>query len=86
MHAGPAHDPRGDLLADVRLAALERDPWVWVDRIADATRPAYSLDTLRESADFAGDLVRLTDALLADASLILDGCDNFETRLAVNRA
>ena len=25
-------------------------------------------------------------ALLADASLILDGCDNFETRLAVNRA
>lgn len=25
-------------------------------------------------------------ALLADASLILDGCDNFDTRLAVNRA
>jgi len=26
------------------------------------------------------------DALLAGASLILDGCDNFDTRLAVNRA
>ena len=26
------------------------------------------------------------EALLAGASLILDGCDNFETRLAVNRA
>lgn len=26
------------------------------------------------------------DALLAGAGLILDGCDNFETRLAVNRA
>ncbi len=60
-----------DVLADVRLAALERDPWVWVDRIADATRPVYSLDTLRESADFAGDLVRLTDALLADERALL---------------
>jgi hypothetical protein len=60
-----------DVLADARSAALERDPWVWVDRIADATRPSYSLDTLRESADFAGDLVRLADALLADERALL---------------
>lgn len=60
-----------DILADVRSAALERDPWVWVDRIADATRPAVDLVTLRESADFAGDLVRLTDTLLADERALL---------------
>ncbi len=60
-----------DILIDIRSAALDRDPWVWVDRIADATRPAVDLDTLRESADFAGDLVRLTDALLADERALL---------------
>lgn len=60
-----------DVLSDVRSTALERDPWVWVDRIADSTRPAYGLDTLRQSADFPGDLVRLTDALLADERALL---------------
>jgi hypothetical protein len=55
-----------DLTADVRSAALERDPWVWVDRIVDRTRPALDLETLRAGADFAGDLVRLTDTLLGD--------------------
>lgn len=60
-----------DILADVRASALERDPWVWVDRIVDATRPAFSLDTLRASADFPGDLVRLVDDLLADERALL---------------
>jgi hypothetical protein len=60
-----------DVLADVRASALERDPWVWVDRITDATRPAFDIATLRDSADFAGDLVRLTDDLLADDRRLL---------------
>jgi len=60
-----------DLLADVRATSLERDPWVWVDRITDGTHPAVDLDTLRASEDFAGDLVRLTDALLADELALL---------------
>jgi DNA repair exonuclease SbcCD nuclease subunit len=55
-----------DLVAEVRADALERDPWVWIDRLADATRPLTDLEALRESQDFAGDLVRLSDALLAD--------------------
>lgn len=66
-HPGALHD----ILADVRASALERDPWVWVDRIVDATRPAFSLDTLRGSADFPGDLVRLADELLADERALL---------------
>lgn len=60
-----------DILADVRASALERDPWVWVDRITDTTRSAFDIDTLRDSADFAGDLVRLTDDLLADDRRLL---------------
>ena len=60
-----------DLLADVRAGAMERDPWVWVDRITDLTRPAFDVDTLRDGVDFAGDLVRLTDDLLADDRRLL---------------
>ena len=72
VHVPLAHPGAlGDILADVRASALERDPWVWVDRIVDATRPAFSLETLRGSADFPGDLVRLTDELLADERALL---------------
>jgi DNA repair exonuclease SbcCD nuclease subunit len=55
-----------DLLSDVRSDALDREPWVWVDRIADRTRPALDLDVLREGEDLAGDLVRMADALAED--------------------
>ncbi|MBN1192364.1 MAG: DNA repair exonuclease [Coriobacteriia bacterium] len=61
-----------DLLADVRAASLERDPWVWVDRIVDGTRPAIDIETLRAGEDFAGDLVRLADVLLADERALLE--------------
>lgn len=60
-----------DLLADVRAGAMERDPWVWVDRMTDLTRSALDVATLRDGADFAGDLVRLTDDLLADDRRLL---------------
>lgn len=60
-----------DILADVRAAALDRDPWVWVDRITDKTQPAIDLETLRAGEDFAGDLVRLADSLLADERALL---------------
>lgn len=59
-----------DLTAEVRSEALEHDPWVWIDRLADLTRPVTDLDALRESHDFAGDLVRLTDALIADQAAL----------------
>jgi len=65
-----------DLLADVRSEGLDREPWVWVDRLSDRTRPAVDLDLVRAGSDFAADLVRLTDALLVDeeaAAACLDG-------------
>jgi len=60
-----------DILAEVRASALERDPWVWVDRIMDDTRPAVDIEILRAGEDFAGDLVRLADELLADERAVL---------------
>lgn len=55
-----------DLLADVRERGMESEPWAWVDRVRDRTRPAVDLAALRAGEDFAGDLVRLADELLAD--------------------
>lgn len=55
-----------DFVADVRAEGLDREPWVWVDRIADRTRPAIDLDALRAGEDFAADLLRRTDAVLDD--------------------
>jgi DNA repair exonuclease SbcCD nuclease subunit len=60
-----------DILSEVRAAALEGDPWVWVDRITDNTQPMIDLDTLRAGEDFAGDLVHLADSLLADERALL---------------
>lgn len=55
-----------DLLADVRATGLSLEPWVWVDRLRDRSRPALDLDVVRTGSDFAADLVTLTDSLLAD--------------------
>ncbi|MBN2403951.1 MAG: DNA repair exonuclease [Coriobacteriia bacterium] len=55
-----------DLTDEVRAEAMDGTPWVWVDRILDRTRPAIDLDQLRASEEFAGDLVRMADGLLAD--------------------
>ncbi len=55
-----------DLVAEVRAEQLGLEPWVWLDRVRDLTRPAIDLDRVREGADFAGDLVRLADAIPAE--------------------
>jgi DNA repair protein SbcD/Mre11 len=55
-----------DLVADLREEQLARGPWLWVDRVLDRTSAALDIDTLRDSQDFAGDLVRLTDEMAAD--------------------
>lgn len=55
-----------DLLSDIRGAGLSRDPWVWVDRVRDRTRPMIDLALVRSGSDFAADLVTLADSLLAD--------------------
>ena len=60
-----------DLLADVRAEGLEREPWLWVDRLTDATRPALDFEAVRAGEDFPGDLVRLADGLLADERALL---------------
>ncbi len=56
------------LVDDAREEALGLEPWVWIDRVRDRTRPAIDLDSLRTAEDFTGDVIRLADDLLGNAS------------------
>ena len=55
-----------DLLEDVRAEQLAEEPWLWVDRIRNLTGAPIDVDRIREGADFAADLVRTADSLVAD--------------------
>lgn len=59
-----------DIGSELAAAGMGRDPWVWVDRVTDRTRPVLDLDALRDGGDLAGDLVRLADALCADETTL----------------
>ncbi len=63
-----APDALAALTDDAREEALGFEPWAWIDRVRDRTRPAIDLGTLRGAEDFTGDVVRLADDLLGDAT------------------
>jgi len=56
------------LAEEAREEALGFEPWAWLDRVRDRTRPTIDLGGLRDAGDFTGDVVRLADDLLADPS------------------
>jgi DNA repair exonuclease SbcCD nuclease subunit len=59
-----------DLLRDARDEQMSDRPWVWIERLTDKTAAALEIERLRESQDFDGDLVRLTDELVADPAAL----------------
>ena len=76
----------------IELSNLQRQP-LFTDGDIGMPKAEIAAEAGRRinpHVDFVAQVVRLADGnaatLLADASLILDGCDNFDTRLAVNRA
>ena len=54
------------LFDDVRAEAVVDTPWVWIDRLVDRTSPLIDLDEVRGGPDFAAELVRIADDLVAD--------------------
>jgi exonuclease SbcD len=48
-----------DLSTDFRQEQLELEPWIWVDRIHDRTRPTLDLDEILAEEGLRGDLARL---------------------------
>ncbi|MDK2760387.1 MAG: HesA/MoeB/ThiF family protein [Sphingopyxis sp.] len=76
----------------VELSNLQRQP-LFSDADIGASKAMVAADAARRinrHVDVAAIVDRLADAnaetLLGGATLILDGCDNFDTRLAANRA
>ena len=69
---GPLHAPLrrhglvGDLREQVNAAFESRDPFAWCERIADRTAAEIDRDARSEGADFAAELLRLSDAVQAD--------------------
>lgn len=55
-----------DLLTDLREEQLGCEPWIWIDRVRDRTKPNMDLDALTEEEGLRGDLVRLAQARAAD--------------------
>jgi DNA repair exonuclease SbcCD nuclease subunit len=72
--AGPLH---GDLrkpnaladLTDELSRSLDGDPFVWIDKIENKTRPELDLETLRQGQDMTGDFLRLCRQMQNDAAL-----------------
>jgi DNA repair protein SbcD/Mre11 len=54
------------LLQRLRDAVRDLEPPMWWDALKVTTRPVLDRDTLRERADFTGELVRLVDQLRRD--------------------
>jgi DNA repair exonuclease SbcCD nuclease subunit len=55
-----------DLTADLRRQELDEEPWLWIDRVRDATAAAIDLEALEAEEGLRGDLVRLAAAWASD--------------------
>jgi exonuclease SbcD len=53
----------GHLHESIRAEEASATPWVWVDRLVDETASPLDLDALRASADFAGEVVVVSDEI-----------------------
>ena len=67
-HAELARPGLVDQLAEeLRVELASRSPWLWLDRLEDATARPIDLAEVRSGSDFAAETVRVADGLAADA-------------------
>jgi len=59
-----------DLAAAVREEQLERDAWIWVDRIRNRTQPPVNLEEILQEEGLRGDLVRLAATRSSDPEVV----------------
>jgi len=58
------------LAEELRAEQASRSPWLWLDRLDDATARIIDLDAVRAGSDFAAETVRVADALQADTTAL----------------
>ncbi len=56
-----------DLAEDLRQQQLEAEPWIWIDRLRDLSRPDLDLEELLEEEGLVGDVARIARARIEDA-------------------
>jgi len=61
--------PREDLLASMRELGAELSPWVWIDKLTDATAGTVDVESIAQGEGFLGDLVRHADSLDSDEAV-----------------
>jgi len=57
-----------DLTIDLRQEQLEIEPWIWIDRLRDRTRPVLDLDQILAEEGLRGDVARYARDLAADSA------------------
>ncbi len=68
----PVHSDLGrpgvlaDLVTDIRDEQLAIEPWIWVDRLRNRTRPYVDLEAVAREEGLRGDLVRLASRWSGD--------------------
>jgi hypothetical protein len=55
-------------VGDLREEQLGTEPWIWIDRLRDRTRPAIDLEAVAGEEGLRGDLVRLAAEWQKDAT------------------
>lgn len=56
-----------DLLDDLRHQQLDAEPWIWIDRLRDGTRPDVDLEALLDEEGLIGDVARIARTRIDDA-------------------
>ena len=62
----------GDLVEGLRAEQATRNPWLWIDRLEDATSSPIDLAKIRAGSDFAAETARVADDLAADPTALDD--------------
>ena len=61
-----------ELTEQLRETAADRDPFLWIEKLENATRPDVDLESRRRGQDFLGELLRLIDRYRSEPEKLPD--------------
>ncbi|MCX8007850.1 MAG: DNA repair exonuclease [Coriobacteriia bacterium] len=64
------------LVERVRARTVSGEPWVWLDRVRDATAAPVDLDAIRAGSDLSADIVAIADELASDRDAVARELEN----------
>jgi exonuclease SbcD len=73
-----------ELADNLRREQSACSPWVWLDRVTDATAATLDLDAIRAGAEFSAELVNIADELAANPTELQALLDELTTPIATS--